>query len=283
MNRRRCPFSTTLSSQRHLSALRVSALSFPDLFLYPLNFERSTINLRPYLDAASSLSPLDRTSHRPPGLSNRPGHQLLPRQSLHTPRQQLHLPSPRGRPRLHQQPPAPHTPRHRRRQRSRYHRPHRPRSRRSPRHRRRSPPRSRRRIRAERRARVRVRVSQGELSRDSRRTLRRLHVQCADHARSRATKRVPLILGYHSRPHQKTLMTATSLPVGARFIVPSLLSPRARLVGARHAVPVLLRPFRLSTVDCRLSSAPCPLTPPPHQHTIAPVQGCNTIQFDRWG
>ena len=58
VNRRRCPFPTTPSSPRYLCAFRISALSFPDLFLYPLNFERSTTNLRPYLDAASSISPL---------------------------------------------------------------------------------------------------------------------------------------------------------------------------------------------------------------------------------
>jgi|SRR5271169_2056184 len=58
VNRRRCPFPTTPSSQRHLCAIRVSALSFPNHFLSPLNLERSTINLRPYLDAASSISPL---------------------------------------------------------------------------------------------------------------------------------------------------------------------------------------------------------------------------------
>src|SRR5271169_3746904 len=43
MNRRRCPFSTTPSSQRHLCALRVSSLSSSDLFLSPINSKLSTI------------------------------------------------------------------------------------------------------------------------------------------------------------------------------------------------------------------------------------------------
>src|SRR5271170_4790208 len=41
VNRRRCPFPTTSSSRRHLSAHSLSALSYSDLFLPLLNSELS--------------------------------------------------------------------------------------------------------------------------------------------------------------------------------------------------------------------------------------------------
>ena len=58
MNSTPCPLPPIPSSQRPICAFRASELSFPDLFLSPLSLERSVINLRLYLDAASSLSPL---------------------------------------------------------------------------------------------------------------------------------------------------------------------------------------------------------------------------------